>query len=62
MADRSGLRGVFLGAFGINLFLFILVMEAWGAGMAPDHLPWLVIGSAALCLVGYNQNKDTEDD
>ncbi len=61
---RRSLRGLFMGAFCINLFMFLMVMEAWGAGLVPDHLPWLIVGSAVLCLVGYAQNKsrETEED
>lgn len=57
---RRSLRGLFMGAFGVNVFLFLMVAEAWGAGIVPDHLPWLIVGSAALCLVGYAQNKPRE--
>jgi len=57
---RATLRGIFMGCFGINLFMFLMVMEAWGAGSVPDHLPMLQIGSAVLCLVGYVQNRDRE--
>ena len=59
---KRGLRGVFMGAFGINLFMFLMVMEAWGGGLVPDHLPMLIIGSAVLCLYGFAQNKPTEEE
>jgi hypothetical protein len=61
---RRGIRGLFMGCFGINLFMFLMVMEAWGGGIVPSYLPFLILGSAILCLVGYAQNKplETEDD
>lgn len=61
---RRSIRGLFMGAFMINLFMLLMVMEAWGAGLVPTHLPILIIGSAGLCLLGYAQNKprETEDD
>jgi hypothetical protein len=57
---RAGIRGLMLGCFGINIFMFLMVMEAWGAGMVPTYLPFLVLSSAAVCIVGYHQNKDPE--
>lgn len=59
---KAGIRGILLGAFGVNIFMFLMVMEAWGSGLVPDHLPWLIVGSAILCLYGYHQNKDEEED
>lgn len=51
-----------MSCFMLNIFMFLMVMEAWGAGLVPDHLPVLLIGSAVLCLIGYHGNKDREDE
>ena len=61
-STRRTLRGLYMGCFGINLFMFLMIMEAWGAGIVPDYLPWLIVGSGALCLLGYAQNKPLERD
>lgn len=63
--QRATIRGLMMGAFGINLFMFLMVMEAWGAGIVPDHLVVLIISSACLCLYGWYTNGDDpneEDD
>jgi drug/metabolite transporter (DMT)-like permease len=59
---RAALRGIFMGAFFINIFTFIMIMEAWGAGLVGDSSPLLVIASAVLCLFGYHQNKHRDDE
>lgn len=60
--QRASIRGLMMGCFGINLFMLLLVMEAWGAGLVPDHLPVLIIVSAGLCLYGYVANKDLPEE
>jgi hypothetical protein len=49
-----------MGCFAINLFLFLMVFQAWGGGQVPDHLPFLVLGSLVLCLIGYWSNAPVE--
>lgn len=56
------MRGLMMGCFFINLFVFLLVMEAYGGGLVPDYLPFLPLGSSILCLVGYHTNKDVEEE
>jgi hypothetical protein len=41
----------------INLFMSIVVFDAWVAGIVPDHLLYLILGSAALCLWGWWDNR-----
>jgi hypothetical protein len=61
---RETIRGLMMGCFLINLFMFLLVLEAWGGGIVPDYLPWMLVGNCVLCLFGYQSNKPlpTEDD
>lgn len=61
---RRSIRGLMMGCFMINLFMFLMTMEAWAGGAAPVHLPLLTLGSSVLCLFGYATNKPlpTEED
>ena len=59
---KSTLRGIYMAAFFINLFMMLMVYEAAGAGTVPGHLPWLITGSATLCLWGWYQNRGDDDD
>jgi hypothetical protein len=61
---RRGIRGVMMGCFMVNLFLFLMTMEALGGGQVDPYLPLLPLGSSILCLVGFWSNKPLpeEDD
>lgn len=55
-----------MGCFFINLFMFVMTMEAFAAGAAGIDLPLLVLCSAVLCLYGWYTNghdpSEEEDD
>jgi hypothetical protein len=51
-----------LACFAINLFLFLIVFENWSGGYVPTHLPFLVLGSMVMCLIGWYQNRDKLED
>jgi hypothetical protein len=59
---RRALQGLYLGCFGINIFSFLMVMEAWGSGQVPIYLPVMLLGSAVLCLVGWGMNTPRPGD
>ena len=59
---RAVMRGTMLACFAINLFLFLVVFENWGGGYVPTHLPFLVLGSMVMCLIGWYQNRDKLED
>jgi hypothetical protein len=59
---KRALQGLYLGCFGINIFSFLMVMEAWGSGHVPIYLPFMLLGTAVLCLVGWGMNTPRPGD
>jgi hypothetical protein len=59
---RRALAGSYLGAFGIHIFGFLMVMEAFSMGNVPVLLPILMLFNALLCLYGAGINAPKKDD
>lgn len=55
-------RGFWYGLFGINLFMFVITVQAFSSGIVGVDLPILNLLSAGLCLYAANRKWEDGDD